>query len=375
MRIRRRIPVAVLAGGVFVTGLFAGGVATAGGAAAANAYTVEPLNLNLLDSTPNLFGGAVCEVYDCAKVPTAASLDLSHVKGVFGENGPISAGAATLNEVLRADGGEKLVFGYSQGAQVGGFWLRNYAPTTSVDRQNTSFLFVGDPENTYGVPWAAKVPTNSGFAVTEVWSQYDGWADWPARFDLLAAANAVAGMFLVHPIVYDTMDLGAEEAAGNLVRWQGDGIDYIMVGNDRLPLLAPLRWAGLGAVADSLDAPLRAQIEAAYDRPSSQQQVGAGFGTRPLTVSAAAAAGGAVTSGRVPENPVSPPDSDNLAPQKPALRVALSGPATERREDAALLSRARAPRGQDSRQSPPGSAAKGHGAAGESATAPKRTRN
>ena len=71
MRMQQKAPVVVLAGGVFVAGLFAGGVATAGAAAAATAYTVEPLNLNLLDSTPNLFGGAVCEIYDCATVPTA----------------------------------------------------------------------------------------------------------------------------------------------------------------------------------------------------------------------------------------------------------------------------------------------------------------
>jgi len=56
-------------------------------AAAATAYTLEPLNLNLVDSTPNLFDGAVCEVHDCAKVPAPASLDLSHVDGAFGENG------------------------------------------------------------------------------------------------------------------------------------------------------------------------------------------------------------------------------------------------------------------------------------------------
>ncbi|MCB0924222.1 MAG: PE-PPE domain-containing protein [Mycobacterium sp.] len=252
--------------------IMAGGAA-ASTAAAATAYTVEPLNLNVVESTAALFGGALCEVYDCERVPTAASLDLSHRYGVFGEDGPISAGAATLNDRLVADNGEKLVFGFSQGAQIAGFWLRNYAATSAVDPQETSFLLVGDPENTYGVPWAPRVPTDSGFAVTELWSQYDGWADWPARFSLLAAANAVAGMFLVHPTVYDELDLEAERSAGNLVTWQNGTMTYTMVGNDRLPLLTPLRWVGLGAVADALDAPLRDQIEASYDRPTPQQQV------------------------------------------------------------------------------------------------------
>lgn len=264
--------VAGLAAALIIGG---GAIAGSADAAAATAYTVEPLNLNLVESTPNLFGGAVCEVYDCERVPTAASLDLSHRDGVFGEDGPISTGAATLDDRLVADGGEKLVFGFSQGAQIAGFWLRNYAPTSVVDPATTSFLLVGDPENTYGVPWAPKVPTESGFAVTELWSQYDGWADWPARFGLLAAANAVAGMFLVHPTVYDAMDLAAEAAAGDLVTWHDGTMTYTMVRNDRLPLLTPLRWVGLGAVADALDAPLREQIEMSYDRPTSQEQADA----------------------------------------------------------------------------------------------------
>ena len=354
-RIRKGIPAVALAGGLVV-----GGGAMDHVAAAATGYTLEPLNLNLVDSTPNLFDGAVCEVYDCAKVPTPASLDLSHVDGVFGENGPISTGAATLNDVLLADPGEKLVLGFSQGAQVGGFWLRNYASTTSVDRETTSFLFVGDPENTYGVPWAPKVPTGTGFAVTEVWSQYDGWADWPARFDVVAIANAIAGMFLVHPVVYDTMDLAAEEADGNLVMWQGadgndtgsnrTGINYTMVRNDRLPLLDPLRWVGLGAVAESLDAPLRAQIESAYDRPSTQAQADAGFDAQPTPAAARVV---------LPKA------------EKTAVRALASDPTSRRRDTAASAPSATVSPGRTPARSRLGSTA----VSIRTTTAPKRARD
>ncbi len=75
-------------------------------------------------------------------------------------------------------------------------------------------------------------------------------------------------------MVYDHLDLAAEQAGGNLVTWQSDGVSYQMVRNDTLPLLAPLRWVGLGAVAAALDAPLREKIEASYDRPSTQSQAG-----------------------------------------------------------------------------------------------------
>ncbi|ODQ89612.1 hypothetical protein BHQ18_14475 [Mycolicibacterium flavescens] len=247
-------------------------------AAAATAYTIEPLNYNLVTTTPTLFGGAVCVTYDCEKVPTAAALDLSHQRGVFGERGPISAGARTLNDRLTADPDEKLVFGFSQGAQIAGFWLRNYAPTTTVSPQNTSFLLVGDPENTYGVPWAPRVPTNTGFDVTELWAQYDGWADWPDRFDLLAIANAVYGMFFVHPTAYDDLDLATAEADGSVVTWQTNGITYKMVVDETLPILDPLRNLGLGFIADMVNDSWRAHIEKQYDRPSTQDEADEMFG-------------------------------------------------------------------------------------------------
>ncbi|MDY6999732.1 MAG: PE-PPE domain-containing protein [Actinomycetota bacterium] len=243
---------------------------------AANAYTVEPLGGT--DTTPSLFNGAVCEIYQCVKVPTPATLDWTHSEGVFGENGSIAEGAASLNAALVDDPDEKLVFGFSQGAQVGGFWLRNYAPTSAVDPATTSFLFVGDPENTYGVPWAPRVPTDSGFAVTELWAQYDGWADWPDRFNLLAIANAVYGMLFVHPTVYDDINLAAEEAAGNIVTWHDDGVTYKMVADADVPLLDPLRNIGFGWLADALNDGMRASIEAAYDRPATQAEADARYG-------------------------------------------------------------------------------------------------
>ena len=261
------IPVAVLTGA-----LVAAPPAATPTAKAATAYTLEPLNYNLVETTPGLFGGAVCLAYECERVPTSASLDLSHRRGVFGENGVISQGAAHLDDRLTADADTKLVFGFSQGAQVAGFWLRNYAPTTAVDPGSTSFLLVGDPENTYGVPWAPRVPTDTGFEVTEVWKQYDGWADWPDRFDLLAVANAVYGMLFVHPTVYDDLDLDAERAAGNVVTWTNGGITYEMVVDKDLPILDPLRNFGLGWVADLVNDDWREHVEAQYDRPSTQEE-------------------------------------------------------------------------------------------------------
>lgn len=264
---------------LFPAVVLAGALTVAPGAAWAVdpiVYTIEPLGG--ADTTPSLFGGAVCATYECVKVPTDATLDSSHSEGVFGEDGSISDGAATLNSMLVGDDGEKVVFGFSQGAQIAGFWLRNYAPDTTVQPSNTSFLLVGDPENTYGVPWAPRVPTNTGFAVTEVWAQYDGWADWPSRFDLLATSNAVYGMLFVHPTVYDDLDLEAERALGNVVTWESEGITYVMVVEEDLPMLDPLRNIGLGWVADLVNDNWRSHIEEQYDRPATQAEADAMFG-------------------------------------------------------------------------------------------------
>lgn len=267
------LPAAVAASGLIIA------TGAAPPAQAATAYTVEPLNLNIVETTPTLFNGAVCVLHECVKVPTDATLDLAHVNGVIGEDGAIADGAYSLDELLLDDNGEKLVFGYSQGAQIAGFWLRNFAPTTSVDRATTSLLLVGDPENTYGVPWAPRVPTDTGFDVTEVWAQYDGWAEWPTRPDLLAYANAVYGMLFVHPTVYRDLDLAAEEANGNVVTWQVNDMTYKMVAEQDLPILDPLRNIGLGWLADVLNDDWRTHIEKQYDRPGTQAEADAMFGT------------------------------------------------------------------------------------------------
>jgi hypothetical protein len=252
---------------------------TAPHADAATVYTLEPLDYNISDQTPNTLQGAMCRgEYQCVKVEYPAALDPTHKDGVFGENGSISKGAAALNELLTHDPADKVGFGYSQGAQAIGFWLRNYAPTTTVSRDNTRFLLIGDPENTYGVPWSPKVPTDTGFDVTELWVQYDGWADWPDRPNPVAVANAIYGMLFVHPVAYEDLDIDDP----SIVTWTANGITYRMRPTPELPILDPLRRTGFGWLADALNEPLAEQVEEAYDRPTTQQEADAQFGSAPV---------------------------------------------------------------------------------------------
>lgn len=239
-------------------------------------YTLEPLDFNLIDAMALLFQGRCAEFGSgCQQVPTLAAPDFSHVFGTLGEIGPISLGAATLNTTLQANSSAAnaantpvLVFGYSQGAQIAGFWLRNYSATASsyAPPSSTSFLLVGDPENTYGLPWLPRVPTTTPYHVTEFWQEYDGWADWPQDPNVLAVANALAGMMFIHPLAYFSLDPNDPSD----ITWTDGNMTYVMAPTAELPLLDPLRWIGLTSVADELNAQWKPIVDSAYTRPSTQ---------------------------------------------------------------------------------------------------------
>lgn len=105
---------------------------------------------------------------------------------------------------------------------------------------------------------------DTAYTGTEVIRQYDGWADWPDDTrNLLAVANALAGMFSIHTN-YRNVDLNDP----NNVRYTPDvagqpgNVTYVWVPTKTLPLVA---WAG--PLAPALDKKLRPIIEKAYHRP------------------------------------------------------------------------------------------------------------
>jgi diacyltrehalose acyltransferase len=294
-------------------------------AAGTTVYTLEPLDYNLYPAMRQVFNGACADAgVDCVKVPTPASLDPTHVKGVIGERGSIAKGAESLDATLRGDGDDtaSLIFGYSQGGQVAGFWLRNYSADAAsyANKDDTSFLLIGDPENTYGVPWAPKVPTDTGYQVTELWVQYDGWADWPTRPNLLAVANAVYGQLFVHPTAYNSVDPNSPDN----IHWTDGDMTYVMVPTDDVPILTPLRKIGLGSLADKLNDSVKKQIEAAYDRPSTQAEADA--------LSAANAAKSTTTTLKTVATPAAP----TVKPAaKPTTKRAAAVPARPAKASAA----------------------------------------
>lgn len=195
-------------------------------------------------------------------------------KNVLYSRANSAAAVATLNQAVR-DGttGKQIVFAYSQGARVAGRWLTENIGTEGVpSADDLSFVLMGNPSRKYGGSdrdWETTFPITD-YRVIDVSQQYDMASDFPDDpFNLLALLNANAGFFFTHQD-YETVDIYDE---ANYV-WVEGNTTYVFVPTENLPLLQPLRWIGLGFLADALNAPLKEIVERAYDRSYLPAQPG-----------------------------------------------------------------------------------------------------
>lgn len=179
----------------------------------------------------------------------------------------LSAGAEDLQNALTlATPGEPVViFGYSQGARVVSQWLEDYQGTEGARTPDQlSILLIGNPDRRHGGAHVhlGQITPETVYDVIDVSREYDMASDWPDHpFNLLAVANAYAGMRYVH-IDYDDIDI---YDPGNYV-WREGTTTYVFVPTQNIPLLEPLRRFGLDALADTLNDSLKAKIDRAYDR-------------------------------------------------------------------------------------------------------------
>jgi len=158
--------------------------------------TISALDLGI-DKAIN-YMGKVCKGYAVkpgnkqVQVKYPATLDPSE-----GDNtkGSIYTGATNLDKLIRATPGPKIVFGYSQGAQVAGTWLRRYANRADAPSPNElSFLLIGNPERKYGQqPWTKKqTPDNTQYTVRDVSRKHDNWADYSPE---IHGTNRIRALF------------------------------------------------------------------------------------------------------------------------------------------------------------------------------------
>ena len=219
----------------------------------------------------------------------------------------VNIGAANLNACLTGAGGcvahiypggagaadEFVVFGYSQSARVASIEKRNLIDQYGADLNAApvvSFVLIGNPNRPnggilerfnglhipiLGVTFDGATPTNScddtvcHFATADISRQYDGWADFPVDpLNLLADANAVAGIAYLHPDYFGGTEVNG--VTSYLYQGQVGDTNYYMIASARLPILTPLAQIGVpDPVLAALDAPLRVMVEWGYDRQTS----------------------------------------------------------------------------------------------------------
>ncbi|MGV0807029.1 PE-PPE domain-containing protein [Mycolicibacterium setense] len=204
-------------------------------------------------------------------------------------------GAGYLQQdIANTPAGDKVtIIGMSQGTEVAEIVRASMAkdPNYVANADNYEFVFIGDPYQPNGgiltrftswsdlpvlgdiFPLGRPGPADSPFKTTYYQNQYDGFADFPAYFNTLSMANAVAGILFQHVLpgyVFEHPD------APNAVTTQVGNTTYVML-PQHLPLLAPLRipasLIGAERFVDAMDPVLRVFVEMGYDRTADPSQV------------------------------------------------------------------------------------------------------
>lgn len=237
----------LLVGAVALSGTVAIGLTPVGTAALGLVVATTPLVVpgtgtpNPQDST-NYLANAVdyyvqpsgsCGVEGCAAavpIPYIAQFWPFPFEGWGGLEGAkwnvsVASGVTRLTSELVGDNNPSAahpvtVFGYSQGATVAGIVKANLADLTDEQKQNLSFVLIGNPNRPDGglferlailgtVPildatFGQPTPTDTGIETHDIALQYDGVADAPSWvLNPLALANALAGFEYVHGTYLD----------------------------------------------------------------------------------------------------------------------------------------------------------------------------
>lgn len=172
-----------------------------------------------------------------------------------------------------------VVFGLSQGAVVisrykaahpegtGNTWVLVENPS----RPNGGILerFAGLYIPVLDISVSGATPDN-GDPTVDVARQYDGWADFPTYpLNILATANAIAGMILVHGQTQTELtaaDIEAAKAGGSAYYQEHGDTTYYLIRTPLVPILMPLKGIVPDPILGAVDPVLRTFIEMGYDR-------------------------------------------------------------------------------------------------------------
>lgn len=184
----------------------------------------------------------------------------------------VNSGADLLDNMLHTNGGQVLVVGYSEGAEVADAWLRRYGPTSDVDPARVSFLLVGDPEAAINgcislglcrAGYGGKgFPADTRYSGTVFARQYDFYADAPndpgneAARNNRTSAKSRGGLFSgrIVGVHNDYTGVGLHDPTNRSTQ----------VGN--WTYMTAWTYPVPAAAQDGDDATLRQQIESGYQR-------------------------------------------------------------------------------------------------------------
>ena len=195
--------------------------------------------------------------------------------------------AATPSDV------ETTIIGVSQGAMVAELARAAMAADPNyVERADDyEFILIGNPYQPNGglltrftywkdlpvlgdlFPLGRPGPSDSPFETTFYQHQYDGVADFPAYFNVLAIVNSQVGSAFYHVLPGYVLERPDEP---NAVVTQVGNTTYVTI-PQYLPLLQPLRipatLIGAERFVDAMDPVLRVFVEMGYDRTADPSQV------------------------------------------------------------------------------------------------------
>jgi len=202
----------------------------------------------------------------------------------------VAAGVSNLLNLISATysvGAHLLVWGISQGALVlnGAQQILASDPAVAPPPDALTFIRVADPaaaitgvlnflpafimSEVLRLDNAARTaPADSQFNTIVVTNEFDGFADFPDRFNLVAVANALAGLMYRHAQtgIADLTSVPAQKIAVTTNALGATTTTYL-VPSPFLPLTQPLREAGVPTQwVDALDDMLWPVVKAGYSR-------------------------------------------------------------------------------------------------------------
>jgi hypothetical protein len=180
----------------------------------ATVFTVDPLDLQLINTMPKQLNGEITKAPNTVvRIKYPASIGFRS----------ILTGVSALQAAIASTSGQKIVFGYSEGASVSSVWLRQHT-SDGPPADELAFVLIGSPNRGTGFykalrpnttnPCLMTTPTDTRYTVYDIARRGDGWANWSN----LAVWRAVFGMSVTH-CNYRSVEMNAQ---GNSVRVVGN---------------------------------------------------------------------------------------------------------------------------------------------------------